>query len=70
MAENNSREDETAEVDDWRGRRSPKCLVCVCIKAYELVSTTHVLRVPDVISSVTSTMHLEFFPLEGDSQES
>lgn len=29
---------------------------------------THVFRVPDVMSSVTSTMHLR--PLEGDSHES
>lgn len=53
------------------------CIVSVYYKysiySYELVYLcdkfeTHVLSVPDVMSSVTSTMH--FLPLEGPSQES
>lgn len=32
------------------------------------LAETHVFNVPDVISSVTKTMH--FFPLTGDSQKS
>lgn len=44
----------------------PRCDSISCCMS--LFYVTHVFSVPDVISSVTKTMH--FFPLTGDSQKS